>query len=226
MSMLVNGKTHIDPNNVPLASLVAQEEHVDVNFTKNNNFNDNAYRNNFGSNNYRPCPSNNGNGYGNSYGNSYNNNRSAPYDLEVILKDIISKQTAFNKSIEEKFGKIDVLASKVDSLALDVELLKLNVMPHDVKESKTLNAIQVRIDDNVRMLAKLHARWEREDEIARKNNMTKVCTITTTSNAKVSNASKPRTINGKIIGVGKAPTLSAKLPKTTETISNKNAKLF
>jgi hypothetical protein len=25
MSMLVNGKTHIDPNNVPLASLVAQE---------------------------------------------------------------------------------------------------------------------------------------------------------------------------------------------------------
>ena len=26
MSMLVNGKAHIDPNNVPLASLVAQEE--------------------------------------------------------------------------------------------------------------------------------------------------------------------------------------------------------
>jgi hypothetical protein len=153
MSMLVNGKAHIDPNNVPLASLVAQEEHVDVNFIRNNNFNNNAYRNNFGSNNYRPYPSTNGNGYGNSYGNSSNNNRSAPYDLEVILKDFISKQTAFNKSVEEKFGKIYVLASKVDSLALDVELLKLKVMPHDVKESKTLNAIKVRIDDNVRMLA-------------------------------------------------------------------------
>jgi hypothetical protein len=125
MSMLVNGKTCIDPNNVPLASLVAQEEHVDVNFIKNNNFDNNAYRNNFGSNNYMPYPSNNGNGYGNSYGNSYNNNRSAPSDLEVMLKDFISKQTAFNKSVEEKFGKIDVLASKVDSLALDVELLKL-----------------------------------------------------------------------------------------------------
>ena len=36
MSMLVNGKAHIDPNNVPLASLVAQEEQVDVNFIRNN----------------------------------------------------------------------------------------------------------------------------------------------------------------------------------------------
>jgi hypothetical protein len=70
-----------------------------------------------------------------------------------MLKDFISKQTNFNKSVEEKFGKIDALASKVDSLALGVEFLKLKVMPHDVKENKTLNAIQIRIDDNVRMLA-------------------------------------------------------------------------
>jgi hypothetical protein len=145
-----------------------------------------------------------------------------PSDLEVMLKDFISKQTAFNKSVEEKFGKIDVLASEVDSLALDVELLKLKVMPHDVEESKTLNAIQVRIDGNVRMLAELHARWEREDEIARKNNMTKVCTITTTSDVEVSNASKSPTM----IGVGKVPTPFAKLPKTTETFSNKSAEIF
>jgi hypothetical protein len=158
MSMLVNGRAHVDPNNVPLASLVAQEEHVDVNFIRNNNFNNSAYRNNFGSNNYRSYPSTNGNGYGNSYGNSSNNNRSAPSDLEVMLKDFISKQTTFNKSVEEKFGKIDVRGSKVDSLALDVELLKLKVLPHDVKESQTLNAIQVKIDDNVRMLAELHSR--------------------------------------------------------------------
>jgi hypothetical protein len=67
--MLSNDKTHVDPNNILLASLVAQEEHVDVNFIKNNNFNNNAYRNNFVSNNYRQYPSINGNGYGNSYGN-------------------------------------------------------------------------------------------------------------------------------------------------------------
>jgi hypothetical protein len=142
----------------------------------------------------------------------------APSDLEVMLKDFISKQIAFNKSVEEKLGKIDVLASKVDSLALDVELLKLKVLPHDVKESKTLNAIQVRIDNNVRMLAELHARWEREGEMAR--NM-KACTITTTSDV-VSNASNPLTL----IGVEKIPTPCVKKTKTAETFSNKSAEIF
>jgi hypothetical protein len=135
-----------------------------------------------------------------------------------MLKDFIGKQTAFNKSVEEKLGKIDVLASKVDSLALDVELLKLKVLPHDVKESKTLNAIQVRIDENVRMLAELHARWEREDEMD--TNM-KVCTITTSSNV-VSNASTPP----NLIGVEKIPTPCAKKPKTAKTFSTKSAEIF
>src|SRR3954470_21366097 len=81
MFMLVNVNPHVDPNNVPLASLVAQEENVDVNFIKSNNFNNNAYRNNFGSENYRPYPSNNSNSYSNSYGNSYSNNRNAPSEL-------------------------------------------------------------------------------------------------------------------------------------------------
>jgi hypothetical protein len=80
------------------------------------------------------------------------------------------------------------------------------------------NAIQVRIDKNVRMLAKLHARWEREDEMAR--NM-KVCTITTTSDV-VSNASTPLTL----IGVEKTPTPCAKKPKTAKTFSTKSAKFF
>jgi hypothetical protein len=61
--MLANDRAHVDPNNVPLASLVAQEEHVDVNFIRYNNFNNSAYRNNFASNNYRPYPSNSDNGY-------------------------------------------------------------------------------------------------------------------------------------------------------------------
>jgi hypothetical protein len=91
MLMLSNDRTHVEPNNVPLASFVAQEEHVDVNFIRNNNFNNNAYRNNFASNNYRPYPSTNGNGYGNSYGNSSNNTRATPSELEVMLKDFIGK---------------------------------------------------------------------------------------------------------------------------------------
>ena len=80
MSMLATNQSHVDPNNVPLASLISQEkDQVDVNFLNRNNFNNNAYRNNFGGNNYKPYPPNNGN----SYGNSYNANRSVPTALKM-----------------------------------------------------------------------------------------------------------------------------------------------
>jgi hypothetical protein len=221
MLMFSNDRAHVDPNNVPLASFVAQEEHVDVNFIRNNNFNNNSYRNNFASNNYRSYPSTNGNGYGNSYGNSSNNTRGAPSDLEVMLKDFIDKQTNFNKSVEEKLGKIDILASKVDSLALDVELLKLKVLPNEVKESNTFataNAIQVKIDENARMLAELHARWEREDEMARKM---KVCTITAFNDV-VPSASNPLTL----IGIEKTPTPCVKNPKLQKKNLKRVLKFF
>ncbi|KAK1681478.1 hypothetical protein QYE76_042326 [Lolium multiflorum] len=225
-------RSNVDPNNVPLASLVAQEENVDVNFIKNNNFNNNAYRNNSG-NNYRPYPSANSNGYG----NSYNNNRSVPPGLEAMLKEFISTQTAFNKSVEEKLDKIDILASKVDRLASDVDLLKLKVMPNkdiDNKIVTTENAIQVRINENIRLLAELHARWEREEneKLAKENNVAKVWSITTTSNFDTSHVATPPTINGKIIGVGNVSTPSTKrtkLPetaKTAETACDKTAEIF
>ncbi|KAK1619732.1 hypothetical protein QYE76_025249, partial [Lolium multiflorum] len=235
MSMLVNGRSNVDPNNVPLASLVSQEENVDVNFIKNNNFNNNAYRNNSG-NNYRPYPSANGNGYGNSYGNSYNNNRSVPSGLEAMLKEFISTQTAFNKSVEEKLDKIDTIASRVDRLASDVNLLKLKVMPNndiDNKITTTANAIQVRINENIRLMAELRARWDREEneKLAKENNVAKVWTITTTSNANSSHVAAPPTINGNIIGVGNVSTPSAKRTKLpeiakTETACDKTAEIF
>ena len=236
MSMLVNDRTNVDPNNVPLASLVAQEEHVDVNFIKNNNFNNNAYRNN-SSNNYRPYPYNNGNGYGNSYGNSYNNNRSSPPGLEAMLKEFISTQTAFNKSVEEKLGKIDILASKVDSLAADVDLLKSKVMPNENHHNKivtTANAIQVRINENIRLMAELRARWDREEneKLAKEKNIAKVWTITTTSNANATHVAAPPTHTNKRIGVSNVSTSNAKrekLPetaKTAETACDKTAEIF
>ncbi|KAK1696225.1 hypothetical protein QYE76_012922 [Lolium multiflorum] len=236
MSMLVNGRSNVDPNNVPLASLVAQEENVDVNFIKNNNFNNNAYRNNSG-NNYRPYPSANGNGYGNSYGNSYNNNRNVPSGLEAMLKEFISTQTAFNKSVEEKLDKIDTIASRVDRLASDVNLLKLKVMPNndiDNNITTTANAIQVRINENIRLMAELRARWDREEneKLAKENNVAKVWTITTTSNVNSSHVAAPPTINGNIIGVGNVSTPSAKrtklpeIAKTAETACDKTAEIF
>jgi hypothetical protein len=95
------------------------------------------------------------------------------------------------------------------------------VLPNDVKENNTFataNAIQVKIDENVRMLAELLARWEREDEMARKM---KVYTITTSNNV-VPNASNPLTL----IGVEKTPTPCTKKPKTGKTFSQKSANFF
>ena len=87
MSMLATNQSPIDPNNVPLASLISQEkDQVDVNFLNRSNFNNNAYWNNFGSNNYKPYPPNNGNSNGNSYGTSYNPNKNVSFDLENVLK--------------------------------------------------------------------------------------------------------------------------------------------
>src|SRR4051812_2976643 len=70
MSLLTK-QAPIDPHDVPLNSLVAQEQ-VDVNFISRNNLNNNAYRSNFDNNNPRPFPSNDyENNNNNSYGQTY-----------------------------------------------------------------------------------------------------------------------------------------------------------
>src|SRR3954469_19063437 len=121
MSLLTK-QAHIDPHDVPLNSLVAKEQ-VDVNFISRNNFNNNAYRSNFGSN-PRPFPSNN---YGNN--NTYPSTKNSTSELESMLKDFITTQKAFNKSVKEKLDKLDNLSSKVDNLAHEVELLKIRTSP-------------------------------------------------------------------------------------------------
>ena len=105
-------------------------------------------------------------------------------------------------------------------------------MPNDVKESKTLNAIQVRIYNNIRMLDELHERWEREKkeaEIAKQSSVVKVCTIFTTKTDEPSSSSKSPTINGKIIHVINVSTSTAKnfkLPNSTNIVPDKSAQIF
>src|SRR4051812_7528442 len=115
MSLLTK-EDPIDPHDVPLNSLVAQEQ-VYVNFISRNNFNNNAYRSNFGSNNPRPFPSNN---YGNN--NTYPSAKNTTSELESMLKDFITTQKAFNKSVEEKLDNLD-------SLSLMLRCLKLELLP-------------------------------------------------------------------------------------------------
>src|ERR1041384_955416 len=157
MSLLTK-QAPVDPQDVPLNSLVAQEQ-VDVNFVSRNNFNNNAYRSNFGSKNPRPFPSNN---YGNN--NTYPSTMNSTFELETFLKDFITTQKAFNKSVEEKLDKLDILSSKVDNIAHDVEMLKIRTSPPEETKTTSMNAIQVQINENIRMLGKLKERWAREKE--------------------------------------------------------------
>jgi hypothetical protein len=239
MAMLVNDRAHVDPNNVPLAPLVAQEEHVDVNFIRNNNFNNSAYRNNSASNNYRPYPSNSDNGY---LDRSRMPTEERILEVERATKNFMQMQyeqnKLFTKTMEEQSALLKTISHQLDNLNRDIPELQAKVSRAETSISSlsdaqssfinrmaakpdpfaTTNTIQVRIDENVRMLAELQARWEREDEMAR--NM-KVCTITTSSDV-VSNASNPLTLTG----VEKTPTPCAKKPKTAKTFSTKSAEIF
>ena len=97
MSLLTK-QSPIDPHDVPLNSLIALDQ-VDLNFISRNNFNNNADRSNFGSN-PRPFPSNN---YGNN--NTYPSNKKSTSELQSMVKEFITTQKAFNKSVEEKLDK-------------------------------------------------------------------------------------------------------------------------
>jgi hypothetical protein len=179
MSMLVNGKAHIDPNNVSLASLVAQEEHVDVNFIRNNNFNNNAYRNNFCSDNYMPYPSNSGNCY---YGRSGMPSEERILEVERATKNFMQMQyeqnKLFTKTMEEQFALLKNISHQLENLNREIPGLQvkisnaetcisslsevqsslINKMAAKPDPFAATNAIQVRTDDNVRILAELHAR--------------------------------------------------------------------
>jgi hypothetical protein len=138
-------------------------------------------------------------------------------EQSALLKTISHQLDSLNKAIPELQAKVSKAETNISFLS-DVQSSLINRMAAKPYPFAATNAIQVRIDENVRMLAELHARWEREDEMAR--NM-KVCTITTSRNV-VSNASNPLTL----ICVEKTPTPCEKKPKTAKLFLQKVLKLF
>jgi hypothetical protein len=128
MLMLCNDRAHIDPNNVPLASLVSQEEHVDVNFIRNNNFNNNAYRNNFASNNYRPFPSNGDNSY---LGRPKMPSEERILEVERATKNFMQMQyeqnKVFTKTMEEQSALLKTISHQLDNLNRAIPELQAKV---------------------------------------------------------------------------------------------------
>src|ERR1044072_3603442 len=81
-----------------------------------------------------------------------------------MLKDFITTQKAFHKSVEEKLDKLDSLSLKVDNISHDVEMLKIRTSPLEERKTTPMNAIQAQVNENIRMLAKHKDRWAREKE--------------------------------------------------------------
>src|SRR3954471_15065977 len=116
MSLLTK-QAPIDPHDVPLNSLVAQEQ-VDVNCISRNNFNNNAYRSNFGNNNPRPFPSNNyGNSNSNSYSQTYKERDLPSYDklveIEKATKNYMNTQFEQNKAFSRQLGEHSSILQKI-----------------------------------------------------------------------------------------------------------------
>ena len=120
------------------------------------------------------------------------------YEQNKLFTKTMEEQSAMLKNISHQMGKLNKeisgLQTKISNAEISISSLseaqfslinKMAAKTETIESNPfaTTNAIQVRIDDNIRLLAELHARWEREDEMARKNNIARVCTITTTSNA-------------------------------------------
>ena len=82
MKLLATKNTPLDPNYMPLSTLIENNnESMDVNFVCRNSFGNNAYRGNF---NPRPFPSNSSNIYGNSYNNAYGNFNKMPSNFRIV----------------------------------------------------------------------------------------------------------------------------------------------
>src|SRR3954469_14491673 len=81
-----------------------------------------------------------------------------------MLNDFITTLKAFNKTVEEKLDKLGILSSNVDNIAHDVEMLKIRTSPPEERQTTPMNAIQVQINENIRMLGKLKERWVTENK--------------------------------------------------------------
>jgi hypothetical protein len=81
-------------------------------------------------------------------------------EQSALLKTISHQLENLNRAIPELQAKVSKAETDISSLS-DVQSSLINRMSAKPDPFAATNAIQVRIDENVRMLAELHARCER-----------------------------------------------------------------
>src|SRR3954466_15262387 len=100
-------------------------------------------------------------------------------EQSIILKNISHQLENLNREIPSLQSKNLSAEKNISSLSEAQSSLinKMAAKPETMENTfATAHAIQVTIDKNARLLAQLHAKWERKAEIDRNNS---VCTITT-----------------------------------------------
>ena len=139
---LLTKQAPIDHHDVPLNYLVAQDrEKVDVNYISRNNFNNNAYMSNFGSN-PRQFPSNN---YGNSNTYSYtpNDRRMPSYEklleIEKATKNYMDTQyeqnKAFSRQLDEHSSILQNIGRQLESLNSEISNLQTRLTTTETQVS-------------------------------------------------------------------------------------------
>src|SRR4051812_7084102 len=117
---LLSKQSPVDPSDVPLNSLIAQEQ-VDVNFVSRNNFNNNAYMSNFGSN-PRPFPS-----------NSYGNNNAYPSTKNFTQKD--RDLPGYEKLLEIEKGTKNYMHTQYEqNKTFSRQLIEHTAILHDISK--------------------------------------------------------------------------------------------
>lgn len=132
----------------------------------------------------------------------------------------MTTQKAFNKSVKEKLDKLDNLSSNVDNLAHEVEFLKIRTSPLEEKKVTPMNAIQLQINENIRMMAKLKERWarekEEEDRIKNLSTHHTVATIQVVEDIQILSTQCTPSPIGPINGDAMTSTVEEEIPMTIE----------
>jgi hypothetical protein len=83
-------------------------------------------------------------------------------EQSALLNTISHQLDNLSRAIPELQAKVSKAETDISSLS-DAQSFLINRMSAKPDPFAATNTIQVKIDENVRILAELHARWERED---------------------------------------------------------------
>src|SRR4051812_40464774 len=222
---LLTKQALIDPHDVPLNSLVAQER-VDVNFISRSNFNNNAYRSSFGRN-PRPFPSNN---YGNnntfpSTKNSTPRDRDFPSYEKLLEKKKATKNymhtqyeqnKTFFRQLHEHSSILQNIGRQLESLNIEISNLQTRLTTMETQISN-MSHTQATLINQMEAKPEVVSSIEEEDRIKSLPTHTTISTIQVVEDLKTFSTQHTPSAIGPINGDANTSTLRQEGPINLET---------